>query len=182
MRPLLALLALSLFLLPIHSAHGESSVAIGPQLGIYKAQDADDVELLYGAALRLKLASALGVETSLNYREESYSDGALTVQSWPVQVTGLLYVFPTVYGAVGAGWYNTTFDIDVPEIDDETQSEFGWHAGGGIDLPLNHSLRLAGDVRYVFLDYEFEDVPGVEVDSNFYMFAVSLLINLGAHE
>jgi hypothetical protein len=159
------------------------SLGFGPQVGYHKAKDADDGKFMGGVAFRAKLLPALGVEGSINYRREKFNDGALTVRSWPVMATALIYPLPIAYGAIGAGWYNTTFDFDddIPllEREDETQQEFGWHFGGGVELPLATSARLAADIRYVFLNYDFEEVPGSdEIDSNFYVITAGLFFGL----
>jgi opacity protein-like surface antigen len=155
-------------------------VLFGPQVGVSKSPDAD-ANLIFGAALRMRFLSALAVEGSVSYREDDFAGDALTVRSWPLQVTGMLYPLPFVYGAMGAGWYMTTFDFDpdVGFLDDDTQSEFGWHFGGGLELPLGSVVRLAGDIRYVFIDYDFDAVPGSdEIDSDFYMATAGLLFRL----
>jgi opacity protein-like surface antigen len=156
------------------------SISLGPQIGYYKTQDADKAAYMGGAALRLKLMG-LGVEASINYRQEKYANDALTVRSWPVMVTGLFYPLPIVYGAVGAGWYNTTFHYDqnrFPLLKDETSRKVGWHFGGGVELPLG-SVKLTGDVRYVFLNYNFKGVPGgSKLKSNFTVITVGLLFGL----
>ncbi len=87
-------------------------VGFGPVLGWTKARDADAGKLTGGLAMRLKLSPALGVEGSIMYREDKYNNGAVTASTWPVQVTGLIYLVPMVYGAIGAGWYHTTLDYD----------------------------------------------------------------------
>ncbi|HEX9655047.1 MAG TPA: outer membrane beta-barrel protein [bacterium] len=153
-------------------------IRLGPEVGYYKTQDADDGKFMFGAALRLKLSSALGVEGAINYRQEKYGNDALTVRSWPILVTGMFYPLPIVYGALGAGWYNTTFDVNVPGIDNETQQEFGWHFGAGVEIPMGGNSRLTGDLRYVFLDYSFDSIPFQDVDSNFYMISAGFLFGL----
>jgi hypothetical protein len=156
------------------------SLSIGPQLGYYKTQDADKGSFMGGAALRLKLMG-LGVEGSINYRQEKYENGALTVRSWPVMVTGLMYPLPFVYGAVGAGWYNTTLHYDpklFPLLKDVTTRKVGWHFGGGVELPLG-PVKLTGDVRYVFLNYDFKGIPGgMKLKSNFYVITAGFLFVL----
>lgn len=160
------------------------NLGLGPQLGYLKTKDADEGKFMGGAALRLRLTPALGIEGSINYRQEKFNDGILTVRSWPVMVTGLVYPLPLVYGAVGAGWYHTTFDFEpgngLPfSREDETQTEFGWHFGAGVELPLASATRLTGDIRYVFLDYDFKDIPGTgNLDSNFYVINIGLLFGL----
>lgn len=156
------------------------AIWFGPQAGVSKSPDAD-ANVIFGAALRMKLLPIVSLEGSINYRQEEFAGDALTVRSWPIQVTGLVYPLPVVYGAMGAGWYMTTFDLD-PDIgffDEETQSEFGWHFGGGLELPLGSAVRLVGDLRYVFIDYDFDAVPGSdEIDSDFYMATAGLLFGL----
>ncbi len=155
---------------------------IGPQLGIQKAKDADKSKLMYGAAARLKLTPALGVEGSINYRQESYADGNVKVKTWPVMVTGLFYPLPIVYGAVGFGWYNTTIDYSDElntVVKDETSQNVGWHFGGGAEIPLGPGATLTGDIRYVFLNYDFKEVPGTgDTNSNFYVITIGLLFGL----
>ena len=166
---------------PTHAQESSSAVSFGPLVGISKSPDAD-ANVIFGAALRFKLLPAFGLETSINYRQEEFAGDALTVRSWPIQVTGMLYPLPVAYAAMGAGWYMTTFDVDGglnSILDDETNSEFGWHFGGGIELPLGSTAKLVGDLRYVFLDYNFDAVPGSnEIDDDFYMATAGLLFNL----
>lgn len=166
----------------------QSSVGIGPQLGMYKVRDVEGFRFMGGAALRIKLSGGLGIEGSINYRAEDYGGdggGSVSVKSWPVMVTGLLYPFPAAYGAIGAGWYNTTMVYNLPPgysglpYASITNQEFGWHFGGGAELSLGPAMKLVGDIRYVFLDYNFENFPGTEgVNSNFYVVSAGLLFGL----
>ena len=156
-------------------------VSLGPQVGYYKAQDTDG-NFMGGVAWRMKLMPALGVEASINYRQEKYAKDYVTVRSWPVMVTGLFYPLPIAYGAIGAGWYNTTFDYNQETfsfLKDETKQEFGWHFGGGVELPVGTNFKLTGDMRYVFLNYDFEEIVGnSDLNSNFYVLSVGLLFGL----
>ncbi len=161
---------------------------LGPQLGWQKAADADNSKFMIGGAFRLKLSQAFGMEASVNYRQEQYNNGAVTVTSWPVMVTGLLYPIPVLYGAIGVGWYNTSFEYS-PTIlllgdRNETEQKFGWHFGAGVEIPLSGSVEspnsiLTADLRYVFLNYDFQKMPGSPgLKSDFVMFTVGLLFNL----
>ena len=159
-------------------------LTLGPQLGYQKSGDADNGKLMYGLALRIHGVPFIGFEGSINYRQESYLNDKITVKSYPVMVTGLLYVLPMVYGAVGFGWYNTKFDyssdINNAGIADETKQKVGWHFGAGVQLPLglNSDNYLTADIRYVFLNYEFQGVPGSDVNSNFYVITAGLQFGL----
>ncbi len=163
---------------------GAQNLKFGPQVGYQKAQDADAGKVTFGAALRLKLTSAFGVEGTINYRQEKYSDGALTVRSWPVMASALIYPLPFIHGTMGAGWYNTTLDYDQTRLGlnaakDETTQEFGWHFGGGAELPIGGKSKLAADIRYVFLNYDFKTLPGSrELKNDFYVATVGLMWGL----
>ena len=157
------------------------SVSLGPQAGYYKAQDADG-NFMGGVAWRFKFTPLFGLEASINYRQEKYADDALTVRNWPIMVTGLIYPLSLVYGAIGAGWYSVTLDYDqdkLPLLKDETTQEFGWHFGGGVEFPVGSSFKLTGDIRYVFLNYDFKEIPGTgDLKSNFYVITVGFLYGL----
>jgi len=160
------------------------SIYLGPQVGFQKAVDADEGKFMGGAVLRVNLIPSIGIEASVNYRSEKYMDGGLTVRSWPIMITGLYYPIPIVYGAIGTGWYNTTFDYDQDKIPfrliaDETKQKIGWHFGGGVELPIGSSAKFIADLRYVFIDYNFDSIPGLgSVKSDFYLLSVGLLFNL----
>lgn len=159
------------------------SVSLGPQAGYYKAGDADG-SWMGGFAWRFGFTRNLGLEASINYRQETYGDDLLTIKSWPVMVSGLVYPLPIVYGALGAGWYNSTYDYNQskwPSLapEDKTTQEFGWHFGGGVELPVASKFLVTGDVRYVFLDYDFTELPGSnDLKSDFYVVTVGLLFRL----
>jgi hypothetical protein len=99
----------------------------------------------------------------------------------------LIYPLPIVYGAIGAGWYNTSISYDIPAgalggpmaLASETKQGFGWHFGGGVELPVGEVAKLVGDIRYVFLDYDFSGFPGSDgVKSNFAVITAGFLFNL----
>ncbi|MHB9030987.1 MAG: outer membrane protein [Candidatus Latescibacterota bacterium] len=157
-------------------------VLLGPSGGYQRSQDSDGGEFLGGLALRVKATEAFGVEGSILYRQEDFEDGDVTVRSWPVMATALIYPLPFIYGSIGGGWFYTTFDysdeLNDAGTEDDTTSEFGWHFGGGAEIPLGERIKLTGDIRYVFLDYDFEGLPGRDIDSNFYMITVGILFRL----
>ena len=161
-----------------------ASVNLGPQLGFYKARDADNGAFIGGVTCRLKFTSVLGAEASINYRQETYGNDMVTVRSWPVMVTGLLYPIPFAYGAIGAGWYNLTFDYNqnkYPNLNltDVTKQKFGWHFGVGAELPAGPTFKLTGDIRYVFLNYDFQAMPGsANLKADFFVITVGFLFGL----
>jgi opacity protein-like surface antigen len=163
---------------PVNAA----SISLGPQVGYYKARNADNGAFIGGATCRLKFTPVLGAEASINYRQETYGNDAVTVRSWPVMATGLLYPLPFFYGAIGAGWYNSTFDYNqskYPILIDETKQKFGWHFGAGAEIPVGPTFKLTGDIRYVFLNYAFQEIPGsANMKSDFFVITVGGLFEL----
>jgi len=167
------------------SVRSQTSVYLGPHLGIQKSQDATDANYLVGATLRAKFMQILGVEGDIGYRQEKYGSDVLTVRSWPVTVTGLLYPLPIFYGGLGAGWYNTTFDYasihNDAGISDETTQKFGWHLVAGVELAASPKVKVFGDVRYAFIDYNLKNVPDAVLDgvkADFYSINFGLLLRL----
>ena len=176
-----ALLFMGLITLMVTHAEA-ASINLGPQLGFYKAKDADNGAFIGGVTCRLKFTSVLGAEASINYRQETYGHDAVTVRSWPVMVTGLIYPVPILYGAIGAGWYNLTFDYNqgkYPLLKDETMQKFGWHFGAGVEVPAGVTSKLIGDIRYVFLNYKFQEIPGsANMKSDFFVITVGFLFGI----
>ncbi len=161
----------------------DSGLYLGPQIGVFKAADADNTYMTGGVALRIKVMEFLGFEGAVNYRQEKYADDRVTVKSWPVMVTGLLYPLPYLYAAIGAGWYNTNYSYNNSllglDYESDTQQEFGWHFGAGVELPVGEIGKIVGDVRYVFLNYDFQKFPGSEDrNANYVLGSVSFLFKL----
>lgn len=165
----------------VNAQNNKAGLAIGPQLGFQKSSDSDEGRMMYGAFIRAKLSPSFAIDGSINYRNEHYLNGRVTVSSWPVLVSALLYPFPMVYGLAGVGWYNSTFNFSAnlspTQISDQTKSNFGWHLGAGVELPLGESMILTGDIKYVFLNYNLDNVQNVrlgDLKSNFFIINVGL--------
>lgn len=173
MKKILVVIGLLIF---VQSAHAQEA-AIGPILGYYKTQDADKGAMILGAAARFKLANLIGIEGSISYRKEEYEDGLIKVKSYPITATGILYVMPMIYAAAGAGWYNNKVDYDNSlGLKSETSQNFGYHIGGGVELSLGN-LMLTGDIKYVFLNLELDNIP-TDVENNFYVLTAGVLFRL----
>lgn len=150
------------------------SIAIGPQVGYLKSKEADKGALMFGGAARLNFAS-LSVEAAINYRKEEMEFGG-DLTSYPVLLTGMLHVLPIAYGLAGIGWYNYKYEVSGFE---HKGSDFGYHVGGGAEISLG-SVILTADIRYVFLEYQFDNGLGgtFDVESNFYIITGGVLFPL----
>ena len=154
-KKLLFILAFVAF---VGTSHAQSFM-IGPQLGYYAPkEEGADGSILFGGAARLKLGS-LGVEAAINYRQqkEEIYGSELKTSFYPVMVSGLLYPLPILYATAGIGWYNYKVTLESSYGDmSETGSEIGYHLGGGVEIPLGNMV-LSGDIKYVFMKYQFEN-------------------------
>jgi opacity protein-like surface antigen len=114
---------------------------------------------MVGVLARLR-GGAVGAEAAIDYRKDDQGGGA-SIKTWPVTATLLIYPLPSIYGLAGLGWYNATMEYDgIGGKVKETNTQTGYHLGAGIELPVTEGMKLAGEFRYIFLKYKFEDIPG----------------------
>lgn len=168
-------------LAPVFAIHLFSqTLSFGPQYGIFRPQEADNSSCLLGGIMRLKPLEELGIEFALNYHQEKYFDEQLTVKAWPIQLSGMIYPIPSLYGTAGAGWYNVTYDFKSTLMMDQTDMRTSWHAGIGLEIPIEDTIAMACDIRYVFLDYDLNDgTTGAKtIQSDFYVMTIALLFAL----
>jgi opacity protein-like surface antigen len=121
--------------------------------------DADSVRFT-GGQIRLGLSPRLGVELSMDRHSESFELLNEKVTETPVQASLLMRLAGgsfSPYLLAGPGWYRRTVEvIEGPEQRVKT-SEFGWHAGGGVELRLGKHAGIHADYRYTFLDFGDDD-------------------------
>ncbi len=121
--------------------------------------DADSVRFT-GGQIRMGLSARLGVEVSLDRHSESFELLNQKVTETPIQVSLLMRLAgggfsPYLLG--GPGWYKRKVEvIDGPDLSVST-TEFGWHAGIGLELKLGKHAGIHGDYRYTFLDFSSDD-------------------------
>ena len=153
-------------------------VSVGGMVGWQKAADADNGKVMFGGLIRARLTNAVAFEGSIAYRQEEYHNNDIQISSWPVQISGLFYPVEDIYGVIGVGWYNAKIDYkgSLNNIPDKTSQKFGWHFGAGAEVPLGERAFLFGDFRYIFLNYDFKDVPGGgEISSNYFQINAGLM-------
>ncbi|HQI49423.1 MAG TPA: hypothetical protein PLN61_12265, partial [bacterium] len=60
----------------------------------------------------------------------------------------------------------------------QTTSTLGYHLGAGLELPVSN-MKLTADVRYVFLNYDLDNIGNKEQpDSDFLAITLGLLWEL----
>ena len=121
--------------------------------------DADSVRF-FGLHMRA-IGGRSGFELSFDRHTESFDLINLKVIETPIQASIMLRLSqgsfaPYLLG--GPGWYRRTVEpIDGPEDSGESNTEFGWHAGGGLEILAGRHFGIHGDYRYTFLDFGGDD-------------------------
>jgi len=152
----------------------KGKAGFGPKIGYYKAPDADNGTMFIGLQSRAR-GEVFGFELAAEYRGEqdfTVTGGKVTVSQIPV--TGSLMLFVPIapnfqpYGLAGLGAYYTMYDYDGGFVSpgDNSDVNFGYHLGFGLDLPLNSSAALNVDYRYLFLDGSEDRISEKEFSGN----------------
>ena len=125
------------------------------------ALDEDSVRFI-GGQIRMGLSQRMGVELSIDRHSESFELLNQKVKETPIQASLLLKLAgggfqPYLLG--GPGWYKRSVSpIEGPADDlDVSTTEFGWHAGGGVEVRAGRHFGIHADYRYTFLDFNDDD-------------------------
>ena len=159
--PRVALAALVLFVTP---SVVSAQAGIGGRIAWVTADKDADVDSVrfFGGQFRL-LSPRWGLELSVDRHSEELGESNQKITQTPIQASLLLRLgggklSPFLLG--GPGWYKRSVElIDTPEGDDlDVESrEFGWHAGGGLEVRAGRHFVIHGDYRYTFLDFDDDD-------------------------
>jgi hypothetical protein len=146
------------------------SISVGPQAGFVKSVSADKSILMPGAAVRINF-EGLSIEGAVYQKIEDNKNGSIKTKSYPVQLTGIVKMFPYINFELGFGWYNTKIDYSqdiYPGLDSETSKNIGYHAGIGSQLEIGR-LMFTCDARYVFLDLDLNNISNTTtMNKNFF--------------
>jgi len=121
-----------------------------------------DAVRYFGGQVRL-LGPRLGLEVALDHHSEDLESLNQKVTEIPIQISMMLRgsgrVSPFLLG--GPGWYrrkvetlNSSSDLTV------STTEFGWHAGVGLEVLASKHFGVHGDYRYTFLDFHNDNNSG----------------------
>lgn len=164
-------------LLAAPQAMAERGFGIGPRIGYAKASDADDGTLYLGGDINFRFFdSLLGVRGEVGWRGDTIDlplvDGKLDIHTIPllasVTVHPLKDKLLSPYAIAGAGWYYLIYDgeVTLPILGkleyDDSDSTFGWHIGGGLEVNIGEHFSVNADIRYVWFELEFEDIDDVD--------------------
>lgn len=155
-----SILALGALLAPASTVSAQG-VGIGARMAWVNPDTEVDVDSVhfYGGQIRL-LAQRYGLEVAVDHRSEELELLNQRVTETPIQVSGLLrmgsgHFVPFLLG--GPGWYRRSVEeIEGSDVS-VSDTEFGWHAGGGLEILFGRHLGVHGDYRYTFLDFGDDD-------------------------
>lgn len=146
-----------------------AETSLGLRAGFHKARDADEGTWLGGVQLRLGMGEVLALEGSIEVRRDEFLDGVAKILSYPVQATLLVYLMKSemsLYLLGGLGWYYSKISFDSSlGVDDETDSDVGFHIGAGVDFGLGEDTSVNGDIRYIFLDPDSDNLENEDFDT-----------------
>jgi hypothetical protein len=121
--------------------------------------DVDSVRY-FGGQIRL-ISGRIGLELSMDRHSESLEALDQKLTETPLQASVLLRrggskVSPFLLG--GPGWYRRKVEaLDGAADLDISTTEFGWHAGVGLEILPSRHFGIHGDYRYTFLDFGDDD-------------------------
>jgi len=134
---------------------------VGARLAWVNANSRVDVDSVRFVGGQIRIGSPrLAIELSLDSHSEDLPLLNQKVSERPIQ-TSLLLKLATgslqPYLLAGPGWYKRS--VEPLEGPGETLSttEFGWHAGGGLEVRPNRHVGIHGDYRYTFLNFGDDD-------------------------
>jgi hypothetical protein len=155
-------------LLTIAAPVGAQGFGIGGRMAwVTRDTEVDEDSVRFtGGQVRLG-SGRLGIEVAVDRKSQSFELLNEKVVETPIQASLLLRLggggfSPYLLG--GPGWYRRRVElIDGPEDSSISTTEFGWHAGVGLELRPGRRLGIHGDYRYTFLDFDddVEDDEGI---------------------
>ena len=138
-----------------------AQLGVGARLAWVKADSDSDADRarFVGGQLRI-LSPRWGLEVAMDRRSEEFPLLNQKVTETPLQTSLLMRlgsgkVTPLLLG--GPGWYRrkvTSLGADGTSV---SSTEFGWHAGVGLEVFAGRHFGIHGDYRYTFLDFNGDD-------------------------
>ena len=156
---------------------------LGARVGFVMAIDAEEAVPFIGAGLRLPIAEVAAIELSLDVWRDEYAGGDAQVTHVPLMISAMFY-YPletpstAPYILAGVGLHNLAFAYSgaLGGETDDTDSEFAFHAGAGLEMTIGALLKVHMDVRWIMIDPD-PAAAGIE-DEDFdtvqFTFALSL--------
>jgi hypothetical protein len=156
--PLIALAALVGTAAPA----GAQGFGVGARMAWVKPDVTVEVDRVRFVGGQIRLGSGrAGIEVAIDRHSETLEALNQKIVETPIQVSGLLRLSSSSFSPYllgGPGWYRRSVKvIDGPDDLNVSTTEFGWHAGGGLEVRFGRRVGVHGDYRYTFLDFNNDD-------------------------
>jgi hypothetical protein len=158
MRPVIVAIVVSAAMFTTASLASAQGFGIGARLAWVHADSTADVDAVRFTGGQIRLISPKwGVEVALDHHSESFELLNQKVSETPIQASLMMRlgggkVAPFVLG--GPGWYKRKVEpLNGLEVLNVDNTEFGWHAGVGLEALAGRHFGIHGDYRYTFLDF-----------------------------
>jgi outer membrane protein W len=134
------------------------AVDFGFRGGYQRFADEGNGAFMGGLFLRVNWRSVIFTEGAVLYHSEDV--GSSDVELIPIQLSAMLFFLRrdldlSPYLLAGVGAYLTR-SVEEDGSDSDTQFDLGWHLGLGLDYALSDRVFVEGDLRYIWLDVDFE--------------------------
>jgi len=134
---------------------------------------------LWGGYARVHVLGSLGFEVAMDYQSLTNESETARVRNTPIQVSALLLPIRksfAPYVLAGLGWYRHKIEaLDGGRtVATANATDFGYHAGGGLQLKFGRHAAIFADYRYVWVDAD-----GLDGFSSLIKSAASLTSVLG---
>ena len=122
-------------------------------------QDVDvDAESVRFTGFQMRvIGGKTGIELSMDRHSETFEATNEKVTETPIQASLLVRLSQSSFAPYllgGGGWYRRTIEqVDGPEDSADSKTDFGWHAGGGLEVLAGRHLGIHGDYRFTNLDF-----------------------------
>ncbi len=155
----------------------QAGLGIGARYSYVHNNDLEDNSTMFGAMVRLRHMMFFGLEGALDYRKEEFNNGN-ELKSTPLTASVMLYPVPVAYALAGIGFYRST--LTTTSGAEASDTKIGYHYGVGAEVPVVPLLKLTGDIRYQFIDYDFEDIPELvdKVEADGYAISAGVILYL----
>ena len=160
-RPVVIAMLIFVGLLASLAPASAQGIGVGGRIAWVNPDTEVDVDSVryFGGQIRL-VAGRIGVEVSMDRHSESSEVLDRKLTETPIQASFLLRGSGRFapFLLAGPGWYRRTVEaLDSTSDLDVSTTEFGWHAGAGLEVLLTRHFGIHGDYRYTFLDFGDDD-------------------------
>jgi opacity protein-like surface antigen len=130
---------------------------VGARLAWVNGNSRVDVDSVRFVGGQIRIGSPrLAIEVALDSHSEDLPLLNQKVSERPIQTSLLLKLAtgslqPYLLG--GPGWYKRSVEPLEGPGEKLSTTEFGWHAGGGLEVRPNRHVGVHGDYRYTFLNF-----------------------------